>query len=124
MTRVANQLGIKQARGACSPDDKLTALRSFALGHGVPLAQAQADFVVLGDQLRGVALAVRLSRRTMAVVRQNLWWALGYNVACVPLAVIGWLPAWLAGLGMASSSLFVVLNSLRLTRNASLQEVS
>ena len=97
---------------------------SFALGHGVPLAQAQADFVVLGDQLRGVALAVRLSRRTMAVVRQNLWWALGYNVACVPLAVIGWLPAWLAGLGMASSSLFVVLNSLRLTRNASLQEVS
>ena len=151
VTRVANQLGIKQARGACSPDDKLTALRSmqnqgstvamvgdglndgpilaganvsFALGHGVPLAQAQADFVVLGDQLRGVALAVRLSRRTMAVVRQNLWWALGYNVACVPLAVIGWLPAWLAGLGMASSSLFVVLNSLRLTRNASLQEVS
>ena len=70
-----------------------------------------------------LAMSVRLARRTMAVVRQNLWWALGYNVACVPLAVVGWLPAWLAGLGMAGSSLFVVLNALRLARNASIQEV-
>ena len=51
----------------------------------------------------------------MRIVRQNLWWALGYNLACVPLAVAGWLPAWLAGLGMASSSLLVVLNALRLS---------
>jgi Cu2+-exporting ATPase len=52
----------------------------------------------------------------MRIVRQNLWWALGYNIACVPLAVAGYLPAWLAGLGMALSSLFVVLNALRLAR--------
>jgi len=47
-------------------------------------------------------------------VRQNLWWALAYNAACVPLALMGWLPAWAAGLGMALSSLLVVLNARRL----------
>jgi Cu2+-exporting ATPase len=50
------------------------------------------------------------------VVHQNLGWALLYNLACVPLAVVGWLPAWLAGLGMAASSLVVVLNALRLAK--------
>lgn len=87
---------------------------SFALGHAVPLAQARADFVVLGDSLRMVALSLALAGRTMRVVRQNLAWAAGYNALCVPLAVLGWLPAWLAGLGMATSSLLVVLNALRL----------
>jgi len=66
--------------------------------------------------LTSVVQALLLSRRTVRVVRQNLWWALLYNAACVPLAVIGMLPAWLAGLGMASSSLLVVLNALRLTK--------
>ena len=89
---------------------------SIAFGKAVPLAQAQSDFVVLGDQLMVVAHALTLARKTMAVVRQNLWWALLYNAACVPLAVMGLLPAWLAGLGMASSSLGVILNSLRLAR--------
>ena len=50
------------------------------------------------------------------VVRQNLAWAALYNAVCVPLAVIGWMPPWLAGLGMAASSLFVVLNAARLAR--------
>jgi len=49
-------------------------------------------------------------------VRQNLFWAAGYNALCVPLAIAGWLPAWLAGLGMAASSLVVVLNAARLSR--------
>jgi Cu2+-exporting ATPase len=57
-----------------------------------------------------------LARRTLHVVRQNLWWAAGYNALCVPLAVAGWMPAWLAGLGMALSSLLVVLNAARLSR--------
>jgi Cu2+-exporting ATPase len=56
-----------------------------------------------------------LARKTMRVVRQNLAWALAYNAACIPLAVAGYLPAWLAGLGMACSSLLVVLNALRLS---------
>jgi Cu2+-exporting ATPase len=88
---------------------------SFAFGQAVPLAQSQCDFVILGDSLAQVGTTILLARRTMRIVRQNLWWALGYNLACVPLAVAGWLPAWLAGLGMASSSLVVVLNALRLS---------
>ena len=88
---------------------------SFAFGQAVPLAQAQADFVVLGDRLASVAQTLLRSRQTLAIVRQNLWWAAFYNAVCVPLAVVGWLPAWLAGMGMALSSLLVVLNALRLS---------
>ena len=143
VARVAQQVGITDARGSCSPADKLAFLRSlqaqgrtvamvgdglndgpvlagahvsFAFGQAVPLAQAQSDFVVMGDTLTHVAQTLMLARKSMAVVRQNLWWALLYNAACVPLAVLGWLPAWLAGLGMATSSLIVVLNALRLAR--------
>jgi Cu2+-exporting ATPase len=141
--RVAQAIGIDHAQGACSPSDKLAALRamqaqghkvlmvgdglndgpvlagahvSVAFGQAVPLAQAQSDFVVLGERLLSVVQAVLLARKTMSVVRQNLWWALLYNAACVPLAVAGLLPAWLAGLGMASSSLVVIVNALRLNR--------
>lgn len=141
--RVAAQLGIAHVQGGCSPADKLAYLQalqrtgakvsmvgdglndapvlagahvSFALGSALPLAQAQADLVVLGGDLRAVALALAVSRRALRVVHQNLGWALAYNAVCVPLAVAGYLPAWLAGLGMAASSLVVVLNALRLSR--------
>jgi Cu2+-exporting ATPase len=73
---------------------------------------------VSGTHLVDVLDAVRLSRRTLLIVKQNLWWAAFYNAICVPFAVLGWLPAWLAGLGMASSSLLVVLNALRLSSAA------
>ncbi len=88
---------------------------SFAFGRAVPLAQSRSDFVVLGDDLSLVPQAIGLARRTLRVVRQNLWWAAGYNALCVPLAIAGYMPAWLAGLGMALSSLLVVLNAARLT---------
>jgi Cu2+-exporting ATPase len=128
-------------RGGCSPADKLAVLRalqrdghrvamvgdglndgpvlagaqvSFAFGNAVPLAQAKSDLVVSGSQLTSVVAAVLLARKTMHVVRQNMGWALLYNAACVPLAMLGFLPAWLAGLGMAASSLLVVVNALRL----------
>ena len=55
------------------------------------------------------------AKRTMRIVKQNLLWAAGYNAICVPLAVAGMLPAWIAGLGMALSSLLVVLNAARLS---------
>jgi Cu2+-exporting ATPase len=90
---------------------------SFAFGQSLAITQARADFVVMGDKLMAIAQSVLLARRTMAVVRQNLWWALIYNAACVPLAVVGLLPAWLAGLGMAASSLGVVANAMRLTQS-------
>ncbi len=140
--RVAKLTGIALAQGGCAPQDKLAYLRqaqqqghrvamvgdglndgpvlagahvSFAVGLGVPLALAQADFVILGGHLMGVAQTLRQSRRTLRVVRQNLWWAAAYNALCVPMAIAGWLPAWVAGLGMAASSLLVVLNALRLS---------
>jgi Cu2+-exporting ATPase len=141
VARVAREAGIGEARGGCTPQDKLEFLRSlqaggchvamvgdglndgpvlagahvsFAFGRAVPLAQAQSDFVVLGESLGAVAQTLRLARRSLGIVRQNLWWAAIYNAVCVPLALMGWLPAWLAGLGMAFSSLVVVLNALRL----------
>ena len=141
--RVAKLLGITHAKGGCTPQEKLGILReiqqrgnrvamvgdglkdgpvlagahvSYAFGKAVPIAQAQADFVVLGDKLNCITQSVLHSRKAMAVVHQNLGWALFYNLACVPLAVVGWLPAWLAGLGMAGSSLVVVLNALRLKK--------
>ena len=147
VARVAERVGISEFQGGCSPQDKLDFLRnaqslgrkvavvgdglndgpvlaaahvSFAFGQAVPLAQAQSDFVVLGDQLSAVVKTLLMARRTLHVVRQNLWWAAIYNAVCVPLAVLGLLPAWLAGLGMALSSLLVVLNALRLSGNANL----
>ena len=150
VARVAAQVGITAFQGGCTPQDKLAFLQdaqkrgkkvavvgdglndgpvlagahvSFAFGRAVPLAQAQSDFVVLGEQLGLVVKTMGLAKQTMCVVKQNLWWAAGYNALCVPLAVMGLLPAWLAGLGMALSSLFVVLNALRLANSKSLQEI-
>jgi len=143
----ASQLGIapEQAHARCTPADKLARLRqlqaqgatvamvgdgindapvlagahvAFAFGNASSLARSQADLVVLGTDLRAITDTVLLARKTMRVVRQNLLWALLYNAACVPLAVAGFLPAWLAGLGMAASSLLVVANAARLARSA------
>ncbi len=141
--RVAERLGIQQVRGDCTPQGKLTHLQalqrsghkvlvvgdglndgpvlaradvSVAVGQAVPLAQAQSDFIIPDGQLRMLANMPAQARRTLSIVRQNLIWAAAYNVICVPLAISGYLPAWLAGLGMAISSLFVMLNAARLSR--------
>ena len=87
---------------------------SIALDQGAALAQSQADLLILNGRLTGLPEAVAHSRRAMAVVRQNLAWAAIYNFSCIPLALMGLLPPWAAGLGMALSSLGVVLNSLGL----------
>jgi Cu2+-exporting ATPase len=143
VAQVAQAVGIADAQGGCSPQHKLQALQalqaqghkvamvgdglndgpvlagadvSFALGQAVPLAQSKSDFVLMGGQLQVLVSTVQRSRQTMRIVRQNLWWAAAYNAACVPLALMGWLPAWAAGLGMALSSLLVVLNALRLSQ--------
>jgi Cu2+-exporting ATPase len=141
--QVAQAVGISDAQGSCGPHDKLQALKalqaqghkvamvgdglndgpvlagadvSFALGQAVPLAQSKSDFVLMSGQLDVLVSTLQRSRQTMCIVRQNLWWSAIYNAACVPLAVVGWLPAWAAGLGMALSSLGVVLNALRLSK--------
>jgi Cu2+-exporting ATPase len=142
--RLATRLGLAQAVAAATPERKLEALRerqragqvvtmvgdgvndapvlaqadvSFALAHGAQVAHGAADAVLLSGGIEGVAQAVRLSRRAVRVMRQNLAWAALYNLACVPLALVGWLPPWAAGLGMAASSVAVVLNSVRLARD-------
>lgn len=76
---------------------------------------ARADFVVLGDRLALIPACHAKARRTMRIVRQNLGWAAAYNAVGVPMAMAGWMPPWAAGLGMAASSLLVVLNALRLS---------
>ncbi len=143
--RVARQLGIESVIAQASPERKLAELLelqqqghrlamvgdglndgpvlaradcSFALGHGAPLAQAQSDFVVQSGQLDEVVAAIVLARKTLQVVRQNLLWAAIYNLVAVPLALAGWMPPWLAGLGMAASSLLVIGNAARLARQS------
>jgi Cu2+-exporting ATPase len=90
---------------------------SFALGTAAPLAQAQSDYVIQGGAVIEVVNALVQARSTMRVVRQNLVWAAGYNTVSVPLALMGYMPPWLAGLGMAVSSFWVIGNALRLNRS-------
>lgn len=90
----------------------------IAMGSGTDLAQTSADVVLLGDRLPALLPAFRVAERTAVIVRQNLRWALGYNLAILPPAALGFVPPWLAALGMSLSSLLVVLNALRLRRAA------
>jgi Cu2+-exporting ATPase len=138
---IALQLGIERAYGAMQPTDKLAALRalhekghvvavvgdgindalvlaaadvSVSLGSAVPMAQNQCDILLQKACLIDVPRTRLQAIQTLRIVRQNLAWALVYNVVMVPLAALGWLPAWLAGLGMALSSLLVIANAMRL----------
>jgi len=72
--------------------------------------------VLVSNRLQDVVKARALSKTALRIVRQNLAWAAIYNACCVPLALLGYLPPWAAGLGMAASSLAVVANSLRLAK--------
>jgi len=88
---------------------------SIAMGEGADVAQAAADMVMLGSRLGTLADGVALARKTQLIIRQNLGWALGYNLIAIPAAAFGYVTPWLAGIGMSVSSLLVVLNALRLT---------
>ncbi|KAB7628196.1 heavy metal translocating P-type ATPase [Alkalilimnicola sp. S0819] len=91
---------------------------SIAMGGGTALARASSDAVLLREDLRLLPHGVRLARRTLRIIHQNMAWALGYNLIGLPLAAVGLVPPWLAAIGMSASSLIVVLNSLRLGRAA------
>lgn len=137
---VASQVGITEVISGASPEDKVRTVAQYqqhgtvvmigdgindaaalaqadigiAMGAGTDLAKAASDMTVISGSLNGAVDAVMIARRTLGIIRGNLFWAFAYNVAAIPLAVVGLLNPMLAGAAMAFSSLFVVLNSLRL----------
>lgn len=140
---VAAELSVDGFRAGLSPSDKLelvSSLRksgetvvmvgdgindapvlaaadaSVAVEAGTALARASADSILLGSELKVIVKAARLAIATRRIIRQNLTWAIAYNLTAVPLAATGMLAPWMAALGMSLSSLLVVLNALRLRR--------
>ena len=139
--RVADQLAVKDWHAGLTPAAKLDLIRelrargrtvlmvgdgindapvlaaadaSIALDAGTALARASADAVSVGRRLGSIATAISVAAATRRIIRQNIAWAILYNLAAVPLAVAGLLAPWMAALGMSASSLLVVLNALRL----------
>lgn len=139
----AREMGIEDYQGGVLPEGKHAAIRtlqtqgrivwavgdgindapqlaqadvSVAVGSGAPLAQAGADAVLTAESLMPLADTIRHARRTNRIVRQNLVWAFVYNVTAIPLAAFGLVNPWVAGIGMALSSLGVTLNAWRLRK--------
>ena len=139
--QVGAALGITEVRGGLLPEQKVDAVKtlqangatvvmvgdgvndgpvlatanvSVAMASGADLAQISADSILLNDQLSALVDARRVSLRTNQIIRQNLRWAFVYNFAILFPAAFGYVPPWLAAIGMSLSSLLVVLNALRL----------
>lgn len=139
---VAGRLGIKDAFASMLPEQKLQYIQhlqkngdvvvmvgdgvndapvlaaaqvSIAMGEGSQIAHASADMVLLSEQLPHIVDGLIMSRRTLLVIRQNLVWALMYNLIALPMAAAGMIAPWMAAIGMSLSSLIVVVNALRLT---------
>ena len=89
---------------------------SIAMAGGTDLARARADILLLNDALERLLPGRRVAQKALTVIRENLLWALTYNLLAIPAAMAGWVTPWIAGIGMGASSLLVVLNTLRIAR--------
>jgi Cu+-exporting ATPase len=140
--KIGNSLGIEQVHFNLSPSDKskfISELRSkgnkvgmvgdgindspalasadigIAMGNGTDIAIESAGVILVKGELGRLIDVIRTSKNTVSNIRQNFFWALGYNALCIPIAAMGFLSPWISGLAMAFSSISVVLNALRLS---------
>lgn len=143
VAQLAEQLGVERYAGDLEPADKLTLVRqlqangarvamlgdgindapvlagadvSMTLAEGADIARTQADLIITGRGLERAARIFELAPRVVRIVHQNLVWALAYNLTALPLAAMGFVPPWLAAIGMSASSLLVVANGHRAGR--------
>ncbi len=141
--RVAQAVGINDIAYALSPAEKLQRVKnlqqtgaivamigdgvndapvlaqaqvSIAMGSGTQVARASADMILLTEQLANLLIGIKTARQTFYIIRQNIIWAIGYNLLALPAAAVGWVAPWLAAIGMSLSSLLVVMNALRLLK--------
>lgn len=141
--RVAKTVGIEQYEFALSPEDKLNKVKelqqqgaivamlgdgvndapvlaqaqiSIAMGSGTQIARANADMILLTEQLSNILIGLETAQKTLTIIKQNMLWAIAYNLIALPAAAMGWVTPWLAAIGMSTSSLLVVANALRLIK--------
>ena len=140
---ISAQLGIQYYQAGLKPEDKLERVNtlqqqgaivvmtgdgvndapvlaaadlSIAMGKGTQLAAATADMILISNNIEHIYHGYLIAIKTLRIIKQNLSWALLYNVIAIPAAAMGYVEPWLAAIGMSVSSLVVVLNALRLNR--------